>query len=249
MTVKALDLSYGAYYVTAEWCAARIAEGFRLLVVDAWLGASSPDGVERALRLWREAGGIAAAYYVPHAYRTPEYHLDKAQAAIGLEWSRLAFVAIDIETIGNYPPTEQWQADHVWASVNLITARKQRPIIYSGFGAWTWSQLPPVLSELPLWDAWHNNRTDLAMIQPYGGWTSSVGHQYTNTTLVDGVECDLNVFDDVWVKLITAQSTADVNAAEVAQLHRRWADAQELHAHAGRIEAEVVERKVALGLQ
>jgi hypothetical protein len=268
--MKALDMSFAAAQVTPAWCEARLAEGYRLLIVDAWLGASRPEGVERALYRWRMAGGLTAAYYVPHAYRPATAHLREAQVSIGAEWEHLQFVAIDVEDIrskeqiemGIMPMDEQWNVAHLRESAELVQAHEQRPCIYTGRGQWAALGNPTDLSDLPLWDASYGQVPGLAMQPEYGGWAVRIGHQHTNTTNVDGLDCDLNLFDEAWVLNATQpaqegqQQPSEPAPDEVAALHVRWAEAAALRAQAdalneqaGSIEAEVIARKVALGLQ
>ena len=109
---------------------------------------------------------------------------------------------------------------------------------------------PQGCTAYPLWNANYGVTPSLTPRAPYGGWDTSVGHQYQDTTSIDGVDVDVSLFDGVWVQ------GAPVDDGEVAALHARWAEAAALRAQAdalngqaGDIEAEVIARKVALGLQ
>ena len=224
----ALDLSFGAATVTPAWCAARAAEGCGLLIAGAWTGNRSPAGVEAALRYAREAGMLIAAYYVPHAFRTPDRHLASARGAIGGEWPNLQFVALDVEDIGSGDPMPaQWTGEQLRVSAKLVTAARQLPIIYTNNGAWAPAGLGTAFAHLPLWKA--NYPSDPASAYPpdltadFGGWTACVGHQRQRTHDVDGVACDLSEFDDTWLpgaqhsdEPPPAGDAARANAANVA---------------------------------
>ena len=193
-----LDVSWDAYKITPAWCAVRQAEGYRVLVVCLWSGSKSPKGVEQALRYWREAGGITMGYYVPHSFRPPPLHLGSAMKAAGAEWKHLAALAIDVEDIGSGDSMDrQWDILDLRASVSLVVRQGLRPILYTsrtqrnGLGEST----RKFLSNFRLWDASHNIPPSLEK-PAYGDWFTRMGHQYQGTTLLDGVEVDLNLFDD-----------------------------------------------------
>jgi hypothetical protein len=243
-------VSFAAERVTAAWCAARQAEGYRLLVADLWTGNRRVPGVEQALRLWRMAGGLTAGYVCVHDATPVETHLAEAKANAGPEWSQFRFVAVDVEV-------DPASAEGVLAACQLVAADGLRPVVYTA--RWFWCGHmgePRSCTSYPLWDA-HYGATPSLDPPGYGGWAGRIGHQYQDTTSVDGVDVDISVFDGAWVEGTPAGWVDSVPAPqdEVAQLHARWADAQHLHQQADRlhaqaagIEQQVITRKVALGL-
>lgn len=204
--MQALDLSFSAPHVTPEWCAARLAEGYRLLVVDLWTGNQTVPGAEHALATWRSAGGIAAAYFVVHDAAPLGVHYGRAVAAAGAEWPHLAFVAVDVEVEPTTPGT-------VREACALVERDGQRPIVYTGKGFWQGKMGNPTsCAHLPLWDASYGIPPALN-VPGYGGWQRRTGHQYRGTTHLDGIDVDLNVFDAAWVAPV-AKSGATVPSRE-----------------------------------
>lgn len=195
MSKWALDLSFSAKLVTTEWCLNRQAQGWEMLIVDAWTGSQSPELVDHALRTWRETGHPIAAYYVPHAYRPAPEHFDRAREAIGDEWEHLEFLAIDVESIGSYPMPEQFNYGHLRHSVELIQANNMKPIAYTSRNQWYALGNPEWLADLPLWDASYGTEISLELPVPYGGWTTRAMHQYQNDTYIAGIATDLNFFN------------------------------------------------------
>lgn len=191
--MKALDLSFDAGKVTPAWAAARLAEGWELLIVNLWTGRQTPAGAADALHVWREAGGVTAAYFVVHDGRSAEDHFRQAHSAAAAEWKHLSFVAVDVEVA----PTS---AATVRAACELVRANGQRPVVYTSVSKWR--ELcgdVPSLRDIPLWDASYGQEPSLQMRPQYGGWQIRTGHQYQGTTDLDGIAVDLNLFDDVFV--------------------------------------------------
>lgn len=136
----ALDISFSAPNVTPEWCAARLAEGYELLWVDAWTGKQSPQGVEQALRTWREAGGYIGAYGCIHDGRPAAQHYASAKAAIGEEWPYLSFFAIDCE-IDFCNPQRCLLLPGMWSV--MAAARQSTALTGSGTAIWETRQTAP----------------------------------------------------------------------------------------------------------
>jgi GH25 family lysozyme M1 (1,4-beta-N-acetylmuramidase) len=236
--MNGLDVSFSAHLVTPAWCAARKAEGWDVLICNAWTGNQSPKGVEQALWDAREAGMITEAYYVPHAFQTPEYHLAKARQAIGAEWEHLRHVYPDVEDIRSGDSIGmQWQPAHLRDSLNLIIAAGGTPGIYTGRGVWLQLGNWQTFNDVPLWDANYLTREWI----PYGGWAERYGHQYQGTTNLDGVEVDLNTFTDPAVAV-------DWYAEMVEQLNARWREGEALVAQGEAIKNDVVATKMRLGI-
>jgi hypothetical protein len=191
--LNALDLSFDAVKVTPAWARARLAEGWELLIVNLWTGNTVPDGVQKALQTWREAGGLTAAYVVVHDNVTAQACVARARAAAGDEWAPLTFVAIDVELDPTTIAT-------IRTAYDQVQELGQRPAIYTGRWFWT-SRLNDTteFATRPLWDASYGV-TPALEAPGYGGWTARIGHQYQGTTTLDGVAVDLNLFDGDWVR-------------------------------------------------
>lgn len=197
--MKGLDVSFGAPGVTPEWAAARLAEGYRVLVVGLWSGAAVFPGAERALRTWREAGGIAAGYLVVHDYRPVSAHLAGAAEAAGDEWGRLAFVAIDVERVTDGPLPGQVTAQTIDDATTILSVDGLRSVIYTAQGMWTGILGQNAdFASYPLWDARYQANPSLDAGPGYGGWTARMGHQWAENVLLDGVKVDLNEFNDAF---------------------------------------------------
>ena len=195
--IEGIDLSFDAAKVTPDWAAAQIAKGTAILVVDLWTGNTAIPAARGALRRWREAGGKTGIYFVVHDSRPVSEHFQRARDVAGDEWDYAERHAIDVEVAGG--PTSP---DTVLAAEEMVLASGGRPILYTGWGSWL--QLTGdshKCAHLPLWDASHGIRASLEMYRQYGGWTGPLmGHQYTDTTDLDGIAVDFNVFADDFVR-------------------------------------------------
>jgi hypothetical protein len=247
-----LDVSFSALRVTPEWCAARRAEGYELFVGDLWTGNRPVPGIEQAMRTWREAGGKIAGYFCAHDATPLETHFQAAKKSAGAEWNNLRFVAVDVEID---PASEQG----VLAACQRVVDEGKRVVLYTA--RWFWVGRmgdPQSCATYPLWDAHYGVHPTLEA-PGYGGWSGKVGHQYQDTTDLEGVDVDINVFDDNFVNGVNENvpiQVPEVSDAEVQQLHLRWADAQAvhqtadgLHQLAAAMEANIIQRKIQLGLQ
>ena len=208
--MKALDFSFSAAAITPEWCQKRIAEGYELLVGNLWTGNRSITYVEQALRYWREAGGIIAGYVVVYSESLVETHVNRAIETAGAEWEQLNFVAVDVEMLGTTVGT-------VKKAIRLIEEQGHRAIVYTAKYVW---EAEPINNDStlqplsPLWTAHYitpgpglnvDELDILTNTHTYGGWYYGgglVARQYQNSTDVDGVQCDLNVFYGPWVNSV-----------------------------------------------
>lgn len=229
----ALDLSFSAPRVTPAWCAARLEEGYKLAIAGLWTGRYAIDGAEHALRTWREAGGIPAAYLCIHDAAPLALHIGRARAAAGEEWARLAFVAIDVEV-------EPVSARTVRQACELVEADGLRPIIYTRRNFWRdHVGNDQTCARWPLWDASYGIPPALD-VPGYGGWTLRTGHQYHDTQRVDGIDVDLNVFEQAWVREGLGptrekeiQNLLDVTngiSAQLAEYSKQLADVRDIAA-------------------
>lgn len=219
--MKALDLSFSAPDVTSAWCAARLADGYELLICCLWTGIEQIQGSAAALRNWREAGGKTAGYVAVHDGRPASEHVAAAQLAALSEWAHLSFVAVDVEV-------DTTSVETVLAACDLIAKSGQRPIIYTG--KWFWDghmSDPQNCTQYPLWDAHYGIPPSLDA-PGYGGWLARVGHQHTDDVVLDGITCDLNLFDTSFVNGSSAGEAggADLTEAQVqiilALFNREW---------------------------
>ena len=104
---------------------------------------------------------------------------------------RLPILWIDVEPYNGVYPKLQDIEDAVEVCVN----RSQPCGIYTG--KWVWDALgnPYYWSYLPLWHSHYGIEPSLTLSNPYGGWTTCVGHQYTSTPI------DQNIFDVQYTKV------------------------------------------------
>jgi hypothetical protein len=198
--------------VTHEWSERQIRRGWGGLSLCLWTGNRTPGGpqlVQRALRTWRECGGVTAGYFVVHDWPNPDSeepkalrHFEAARLAAGGangpggEWDHLRWVAVDVEI-------EPVTASTILEAAGYITNDGLRPVVYSG--AWFWPEVGGraghlhAVSQLPAWVSdTTGNIPDLAAWRRFAGWTEAVGKQYATGVLLDGVEVDLNVFSDTF---------------------------------------------------
>ena len=227
MTLRGIDLSFDAAKVTTEWAAAQIASGITILVADLWTGNTAIPGARQALRRWREAGGKTGVYFVVHDSRPVSEHFERALDVAGDEWGHAERHAIDVEV----DPTSTIT---VLAAAAAVLKAGGRPILYTGWGKWLeLTGDSHACAHLPLWDASHGIRPSLEMYRLYGGWTGPLmGHQYTNTTDLDGIAVDFNVFADDFVRAVAPEPIEQPPPAAVALAH--LAEAGKLSAEAGR---------------
>ena len=199
--MNVLDVSYGVANITEPWIHRQIERGWTGLVCNLWTGAHSFPDAEKVLRTWRESGGKTAGYLVIHDFRPAWEHVKGAMYSAGSEWSKLSFVAIDIEQVSHLDPLDQQ------VSVGMVEAVKQiltdsgvrKVIIYSSKHYWkSMLQDTPDFADLPLWDSNEGNlRTPNLTANPgYGGWSERAGHQFWLDEELDGVAVDMSVFED-----------------------------------------------------
>lgn len=188
--MKALDLSFSAEAVTEQWCADRIAEGYELLIVDLWTARLAIPHADRALRLWREAGGRTQAYFAINGSRQPAFHVAKAVMAAGEEWQHLERVWVDCEVEGIL-------IEQIRGALALVREAGKETGIYTAHWFWAGHLGDPTdFSDESLWNAFYDQDPDLDFDDlPYGGWTPEkvLMEQYQGTTNIEEIEVDLNV--------------------------------------------------------
>ena len=135
--MKALDLSFSA--VSREWCQARKAEGWELLIQNLWTGASTPTPARTNLVNARAAGMLTAGYTVVNM--TPATAVNKAALAAGTEWEHLAFVSVDVE-IATTPAI-------IRQAVDSLRTLGKKACIYTG--SWFWGGVTGDFTDVPAW--------------------------------------------------------------------------------------------------
>lgn len=131
---------------------------------------------------------------------------------------KLRFVAIDVEIDG---VTEKMIRD----SLDTVKELGQRPIIYTGW--WWWYghfNNSHAFSHIPLWAADYDGEANLDT-RMYGGWTKAVGKQYAGTTMLHGVNVDLNFFDDEFVKGKQEPEVVEDHFAELRKIEMGFMEA------------------------
>ncbi|KAF9920066.1 hypothetical protein FBU30_010201 [Linnemannia zychae] len=124
--------------------------------------------------------------------------ISEISATFNANSMRIGTIWIDIErdsicnnwnygTTGNYNKAKEL--------INAIKASGFNYGIYSSPGDWSGifgSRSVVIDSSAPLWFATWNNVQTLTLGTPFGGWTTAVGHQYTDQSASG--QFDLNVF-------------------------------------------------------
>lgn len=189
--VDGLDLSFSR--APRDWWRRRYADGFRVMVQCLWTGTLSPEPARENLRDARLEGFVTAGYAVVNRLLAATT-LERALAAAGDEWPRLAAVFIDVEVDGVREAT-------IRDSLEAVSAAGKRAAIYSA--RWFWAghlgdpQWPWLLG-YRIWNAYYDGEPDLDFERaPWGPWSAAnvAGEQYTGTTNIEGVDVDLDRFD------------------------------------------------------
>jgi len=201
--LKALDVSFSS--ISQSWFEARKAEGYELFIQDAWTGSLTPASALPNIANARAAGLLIAVYSVV-SYAHPGKFAADVVHAVSPYWSEYNFVAVDVEEIEGLPdPT----ADQIQECIDRIRELGQRPILYSRRNFI--SQYPDF--GIPTWMAKYDG---VAELEP-----GDIGKQFSGTTLIGGVEVDLSVFDDTFVRG-EDMSQDDINA--IKQVLSQFAD-------------------------
>lgn len=234
---QALDISFGAQFVTPQWCKDRIADGWELLIVNLWAGATDMPYAERALRYWREAGGRTQAYFAINGSRQPLGHFNKAFLAAGEEWPYLERVWVDCEIDGVL-------VDQVRGALELVKATQKPTGIYTAY--WFWTEHmgnTDDFADYPLWNAFYDGDPDIDFSRYlYGGWSMDKLYleQYQGTTDISGVECDLNI-------ILHEEDEMDLNTI-IHRLNVMWGHSDRLEQAGREIKESIIEIKRALGI-
>lgn len=178
--MKAIDISYSRLLVPGD---------FQLVIQCLWTGWETP--AVAAENLSRASRYVAGYIALPAGAATGTPHVEAGMRAAGSHWGRLAFVAIDVELPGI---TEK----AVNEALVAVARNGQRPVIYTSRGTWPLGSNQARLG-IPLWDASWGTTPSTGPFPGYAGWTTRVGHQYAGDVNLNGMQVDLNEFDDLWV--------------------------------------------------
>ena len=188
--IHALDFSAGARDITPAWAQKQKEDGYSLMISQLWGGWSKNDHAEKALTICKGAGHQIAGYtYLTENY-PGAYHVQRAKEAAGERWGDLKWLAIDCEFQGLTLGT-------IDEAVAEAENEGVHPIIYTGEWFWRGSMgNPQMFNNMQLWTTYYNGTLDLGDVPLYGGWGKVYGKQLKGTTYIDGIGCDLNVFED-----------------------------------------------------
>jgi hypothetical protein len=177
-------------------------DGWTCVVVGAWGSYGTNPYARDQLAGANRAGLRTAAYCLLHWDRTSygDWQVQQALNAAGDQIDNLAFLAIDVETGGGPVDPSVDPVARIALAVDTTWNAGLVPIIYTN--TYSWQRLArntTAFADLPLWFARHDHRDELDTDgdnpwQPIGGWTNQSGKQYHETTRLDGVSVDLNVF-------------------------------------------------------
>jgi len=200
--MKGLDISFAQ--PTPAWWASRRAEGFQVVVQNAWTGVAAPAGTRTNLYNARNAGFITAAYLCTNLLAGAT-SVQRAQAACGDEWAHLNFIAVDVEISGIAIPT---LTTNTRAAINALAGKKV--CLYTAWWFWVGHMgNSEAFKDVPLWNADYDADAAMDFPRRYGGWTEVIGKQYAGTTVVDGQAVDLNTFSDSFIGGDMALTEAD----------------------------------------
>ena len=188
--MKGLDLSFAQ--PSQAWWHTRYAEGWRVMVQDAWTGTVMPASCLVNLNRARTAGFVTAAYVVVNNLpgATAVGH---ARYACGAEWDYLNFVAVDVEV----PTTIAVTRD----ALSELRRLGKKVCIYTSKNAWKVVSSTTEFKDEWLWNAYYDGDPDFDFfLNPYGGFTRLAGEQYRGTTSLDGYSVDLNNFTATFIE-------------------------------------------------
>ena len=206
--MKGLDLSFSQ--PTQAWWNKRYAEGYRVMVQDAWTGVISSAPMLINLNRARTAGFITAAYVVVNQLPGAT-SVGWARNACGAEWDYLNFVAVDVEV--------STTVEAVRGALAEIRRLGKKPCIYSSKHSWGVVGNTTLFKTEWLWNAYYDGDPDFDFfLNPYGGFTKLAGEQYQGTTNFDGYSVDMNNFSAAFIE--EGQPMAMTDAEFLAALQR-----------------------------
>src|SRR3990172_8029079 len=193
-----VDMSFtGGRAVPVSWFRSRIAEGVQVFLQCAWTGGyAGVSGIRAVARgnLFnaREAGGLIGAYYNANPWFTPETSLGEAQTALGDMFDHIPVLETDLEIQGT-------TVEQALAHYRLAESVGKRSAFYSArwFGVYV-DFYDLRLAGTKYHSAKYDFDPDLDYLdEPYGIWGRGdlIGEQYQGSTQLEGVDVDLDVFD------------------------------------------------------
>ncbi|HUV73876.1 MAG TPA: GH25 family lysozyme [Anaerolineae bacterium] len=198
--MRGIDVSVYSGEITIDQWRKVKADGYGLAVVGLFHGRTVNRYAGQQLGAAIQAGLNVAAYVLiaPWTGWNAAQQVAAGLAEAQVYRSSLWFVAVDVEIDGV-------TGKMVREALDAVKEMGHRPIIYTG--GWWW-QNRFNFSDYPLWAAQYPAfLTDepenlLHTVKLFGGWTREklVGWQYKGTTDLHGVNCDLNWFDETFVK-------------------------------------------------
>jgi len=220
--VKGFDIAFSR--LSRPWLKARYLEGNRVIVQNLWTGGYGNNARLREIAEANLADAYAEGFLIAgYANANPWYPVYKCMAEIKLNagkmWDVLRVVAEDVEI----PLVTEAQVHDLCLA--LEGEGKLVPI-YSA--AWFWKETIgnptwPWAKEHKLWEAYYDYDPDIDFLnRRFGPWELAdiMGEQYQGTTILDGVDVDLNIFDlDYWgVDMGVDQEARDLIAALTGRL-------------------------------
>lgn len=206
-----LDVSVYSGEITADKWRQIKALGYEVAIIGLFHGQTANRYANRQCFAAKEAGMITAGYIylAPWTGKSGEEQVLVGLDTVGeLLAKEMCFVAIDCECDGI-------TKEMIWQAVDTVRAKGLRAIIYTA--RWWWKDHfgdPHDFAGVPLWSAYYDNDPDLDFPKmPYGNWeptlhvgvraaqtTGIMGEQYQGTTYICGINCDLNWFDERFIR-------------------------------------------------
>jgi len=206
-----LDVSVYSGEITAEKWRQIKALGYEVAVIGLFHGQTANRYANRQCFAAKEAGMITAGYIylAPWTGKSGEEQVLVGLDTVGeLLAKEMCFVAIDCECDGI-------TKEMIWQAVDTVRAKGLRAIIYTA--RWWWKDHfgdPHDFAGVPLWSAYYDNDPDLDFPKmPYGNWEPTLhigvraaqtagimGEQYQGTVYICGINCDLNWFDERFIR-------------------------------------------------
>lgn len=195
--VKGVDLAFSR--AKRPWWRARYQEGYRVCVQNLWTGgygnnARIREVAEPNLADAQAEGFVIAGYGNANPWYPPDLCVSEITLNAGPMWNALRIVAEDVEI----PDVTEM---HIRGLCNALESEGKLVPFYSA--AWFWKDTIgnptwPWLKTHKVWEAYYDGDPDIDFLnRRFGPWELAdvVGEQYQGTTIIDGVDVDLNVFD------------------------------------------------------
>lgn len=203
--------------VSRPWCRARYNEGYRVGVQNLWTGGyGNNDRIREVaapnLSDFLEEGFLIAGYANANPWYPPANCLDEIILNAGGMWDSLRIVAEDVEIPGVVEGDIRDLCDALESQGKRVPFYTAAWFFKDFLGNPQW----PWLREHKIWEAFYDGDPDIDFLnRRFGPWELDdvIGEQYLGTTLIDGVDVDLNVFNlDFW------EGEERMNAADKAYI-------------------------------